>query len=478
MSPEFRMLLERLLWPVPRVRWESARGLAHLIREEDREAAPGLLNWISARRLESEAVIGLGIIDAFDLGSYFEFINLSAAIRAPSHLSDYLLKKNFPNGKDLSPFRYSVSSSEPVNLPPDQKAWFGRYRKSAVAPIFSRKLSLLQEHTGLPVTTRWEHDWGWLQATEPRPEPNFPYFFCSGDRKRGGQFDLGQRELYVTAYLRTLAYFSISGSIEHRVAETFALLALTMNRGLADLEPVARPAWAQNLLPFDPRHAKEISQHLWANAKVASNPNELPLALRVVDFDANSFLEFDMTLAIGRPGFTTGPPETEMLDFLFVNGPPGEMGGKVEYEREMNFLTSKHPYPLSQVILPEDLGRIHTGMAFSIRLASPCVFRMSANVQCGHSEVRLETEGDVVSRWIHWYADWQPTMFPELDSVLGSITTISKSRLDRLRDLHGLDVAPLVKIRWGTRKRNYHDQEVQSESFWHDKTCEESSTLE
>ena len=81
-----QMLLERLLWPVPRVRWEVARNLARLIREGDREAASGLLNWISARRLESEAILGLGIIDAFDLGAYFEFNEVYKAIQAPSHL--------------------------------------------------------------------------------------------------------------------------------------------------------------------------------------------------------------------------------------------------------------------------------------------------------------------------------------------------------------------------------------------------------
>lgn len=66
-SPALLMLLERLLWPVPRVRWEAGRSLARLIREGNREATRGLLNWISTRRLESEAVLGLGVIDAFDL---------------------------------------------------------------------------------------------------------------------------------------------------------------------------------------------------------------------------------------------------------------------------------------------------------------------------------------------------------------------------------------------------------------------------
>ena len=234
------MLLERLLWPVPRVRWETGRSLAHLIREEDGGAAKALLNWISARGLESEVVLGLGIIDAFDLGAYFEFTDVSEAVRAPSHLSDCLLKRNFTDAIGLSPFRYAVSSSEPATLPQHEEAWFDRYRKSAVAPMFSGELTRLQEETGYPFRTRWEHDWRWFQATVPRPEAGYPYFFSGADRNRVGQFDFGQRELYVSAYLRTLAYFAICGSMPHHVAEHYAMLALTMNRGLANLEPIRR----------------------------------------------------------------------------------------------------------------------------------------------------------------------------------------------------------------------------------------------
>ena len=89
------MLIERLLWPIPRVRWEAARSVANLIREEDEKAANALLNWLHVRRLESEVALGLGIIDAFCLADYFEFADVTNSIRAPSLLSDFLLKREF-----------------------------------------------------------------------------------------------------------------------------------------------------------------------------------------------------------------------------------------------------------------------------------------------------------------------------------------------------------------------------------------------
>ena len=233
-DPALLMLLERLLWPVPRVRWEAARSLAGLIREEDREAANGLLNWISARQLESEAILGLGIIDAFDLGAYFEFADVAKAVQTPSHFSDLLLKRNFTDASGLNPFRYAISPSEPTPLPQHQEAWFDLYRKWAVASIFSSKLTRLQELFNFPFRKRWEHDWRWLQATHPRPTAEYPYFCSRGDRRRRSQFDHGQRELYVSAYLRTLAFAAIIGAVSHEVAED-------RDAGTYDEQGVGRP---------------------------------------------------------------------------------------------------------------------------------------------------------------------------------------------------------------------------------------------
>ena len=472
-SPALLMLLERLLWPVPRVRWEAARSLARLIREEEREAANGLLNWISARQLESEAILGLGIIDAFDLGAYFEFADVAKAVQAPSHLSDLLLKRNFTDASGLYPFRYAISPSEPAPLPQHQEAWFELYRKWAVASIFSSKLTRLQELFNFPFRKRWEHDWRWLQVTHPRPAAEYPYFCSRGDRRRRGQFDHGQRELYVSAYLRTLAFAAIIGAVSHEVAEDCAMLALTMNRGLADLEPIDRPDWARNLLSCDAGGTKELAQKLWARSEAAVNPGEVPLALRVVDFDTTGFVEFDMSLTIGPSGFTAGPAEAETLDFLFPNERPGEMAGLVGRKGGIDPLSIDHPLDMTQGVLPEYIGRVHTEMAFNIRLASPNVrlaspnvFGTSAYVQCGPSEIRLEAGDDVLSRWIHWYADWEPAIFPELGSAVGSMTTVLNSSLDKLRASRGVEIARLVRVRRTARRETYRELEVESETFW------------
>ena len=465
-SPALLILLERLLWPVPRVRWEAGRSLARLIREEDGEAVSGLLNWIRARRLESEAVIGLSIIDAFDLSNYFEFADVSNAIRFPSYHSDWLLKRNFTDARGLSPFRYAISPPDPAKLPQHEEAWFDRYLKWAVPPIFSILFTRLQQSTNFPFMARWKHDWRWLQATDPRPAAEYPYYFSSGDQERRGQFDHGQRELYVSAYLRTLAFAALEWEMPQDLAESYAMLALTMNRGLADLGPVDRPDWARNLLSCGAGRTKELAQKLWENAESAAKPGESLLALRAIDSNAKGFVEFNLTLTIGPSGFTAGQPKAETFNWLMVDEHPGEMIGLVGREAGIAPLSIDHPHVMSQCILPKDIGRVHFEIAPNIRLASPYVFGTSANVQCGPSEVRLEAGDDVFSRWVHWYANWEPTIFPELKSSVGSMTTVLKSRLEELRASRGMEIALLVRVRRAVKRETYLKHEVETDTYW------------
>ena len=465
-DPALLMLLERLLCPVPRVRWEAARSLARLIREEDREAANGLLDWISARQLESEAILGLCVIDAFDLGAYFEFADVAKAVQAPSHLSDLLLKRNFTDASGLDPFRYAISPSKPAPLLQHQEDWFELYCKKAVAPIFSNMLNRLQELSHFPFRKRWEHDWRWLQVTHPRPSAKYSYFFSRGDRRRRGQFDHGQRELYISAYLRTLAFTAKKGVVSHEFAQDCAMLALTMNRGLVDLEPIDRPDWTRNLLSCDAGHTKKLAQKLWTCSESSLDPSEVLLALRVVDFDTTGFIEFDMSLTIGPSNFNDGPTEAETLDSLILHNPIGEMAGLVGRNTDIDPLSIDHPLVMTQGVLPEYIGLVHTGMVFNIRLASPNVFGTSANVQCGPSEIRLEAGDDVLSRWIHWYADWEPAIFPEIGSAVSSMTTVLNSSLDKLRASRSVEIAKLVQVRRTARRETYRELEVESETFW------------
>ena len=465
-NPVLQMLIERLLWPIPRVRLEAARGLACLIREDDRETANTLVGWIRARHLESEVILGLGIIDAFELGSYFDVRDVSWAILAPSLLSDFLLRRNFPDAKKLNPLRYARSPSKSAPLLQHEKNWFERYREIAVPRLFSHDLLGLQESTGFPFMNGWQHDWCWLQSTNPRPEVEFPYFFTDRNRKRVDHFSCGQREIYVSAYLRTLGFAAYLRAISQDVAESYALNALTMNQGLARLEPIERPDWARNLIPSDANHTRKIAQNLWARAESALRPDEKLLALRVVDFEEDGFIEFELALTVGATGLDKGPPRAGTLDDIMVNEVPGKMTGQVGRKVGFSLPSIAHPSRMTQRVYPVVLGSVHIEMALQVRLASPDLFGTYADIHCGHSEIQLKEGADVFSRWVHWYTDWEPGTFNELGPAIGSMTTVLKSSLDRLSTSHGVGIARLVQVRRATRRELNLELEAITEAFW------------
>lgn len=464
-SPVLSMLAERLLWPIPRVRWEAARSLARLIRENETEATRALLNWIRNRRLESEVSIGLSVIDAFNLGAYFDFVDVLTSIQSPSLLSNVLLKKNFDNTGGPATACCTISPSEPARLPVQKEAWFDQYCETAVPRMFKYNLEYLQQLTGLPFLERWKHDWCWLQASDFRPEVAHPSFFTGVHRNHQGRFNCGQRELYISAYLRTLAFAMVHG-MPHDLAEFYAMYALPMNRGLADLEPVERPIWARNLLPRDAGRAKELARELWKNAEGTIRPDEELLALRIVDHGEDGFIEFDIVLVMGPHGFSKGPAKSKEVEDIYLDESLGDMVGAVGRKSDANISATQCPISMAQRIWPEALGEVHIDMAMNIRLASLETIETSAHVRCGPFEIRLETESEVLSRWVHWYSDWEPMTHRELISTVNSMTTVSKNHLTKLRASGGLEIARLVRVRWAGKREINLDLEAITESFW------------
>ena len=464
-SPVLSMLTERLLWPIPRVRWEAARSLARLIRENETETPRALLSWIRNRRLESEASIGLSVIDAFNLGAYFDFVDVSTSIQSPSLLSNFLLKKNFDDAGGLTASCCTISPSEPARLPMQEETWFDKYCETAVPGIFKYNLEYLQQSTGLPFLEWWKHDWCWLQTSDFRPEVAHPSFFTGVHRNHQGRFNRGQRELYISAYLRTLAFAMVYG-MPLNSAEFYARYALPMNRGLADLEPVERPVWARNLLPYDAGRTKELAQEFWESAKCTIRSGEDLLALRIIDPREDSFIDFDIVLVIGPRGFSTGPPEANTLKDIRMTESPGDMAGSVCGKSGGSVIAITCPTGMTQRIWPETLGEVHIDMAMNIRLASIDIFDMSAQVQCGPFDIRLESESEVLSRWVHWYSDWEPMTHRELNSTVNSMTTVSKNHLTKLRASGGLEIARLVQVRWAGKREINLDLEAVTESFW------------
>ena len=225
MDTSLELLLERLRWPVPRVRWEAARALAALVRAEEAGTLDALTSWTANRTLESECLLGLGVIHAFELAAFCPEDTVRRAVSKPSLASDWMLRTIYGARDRSARFRYAVSPQTPARLGGNTAALFDQFNTQVVPPVFLHNLQRLEAERDFAFVDRWRHDWAWIcrshGAVAPEPEP-----FLGMGRGRSATLLMPQGELWVSAYLRTLAYAMHIGKMPASDAEHYALWAL------------------------------------------------------------------------------------------------------------------------------------------------------------------------------------------------------------------------------------------------------------
>ena len=464
MDPSLGLLLERLLWPVPRVRWEAARALARLVRAGNDGALDALLRWTAKRALESESLLGLGVIHAFDLADFCPEDTARRTVSKPSLASDWMLRTVYDTHERSAPFRYAVSPQTPAHLNEDAAALFDRLKTMAVPPVFLRTLERLEGVLDFGFVDRWRHDWSWICRSQGGRVPVVQFFLGPG-QGRGGTLHMPQGEMLVSAYLRTLAYAMHIGTIRADQAEYHAMLALPMNRGLAELEPVERPAWSRNLLQRWRDSGQELVEEIWTQAGRHTRADDTPAALHVVDTDERDFIEVDIDVVLGHGTLSAGEPAAEAPKFGWEDAEPGCMGGDIQL-REASLGPLVEPMTLACLVAPEHVGRVDASVALEVKLACLALGWRRGRVRCRRNDVELQVDAEVVSRWHHWYAEWGPSRFTQLDTVVSSITTIQRTWLLEYAKSSDLSVAIVAWVHVGTREHRHQDHCVDVHEFW------------
>ena len=462
--PEIELLLHRMLWPVWQVRLEAARRLAELIGSGDRAAAEGLITWISERQLESEAAIGLSVIDAFGLAHYFCGRALLSAVKVPSHLTDALMRRSFGIS---SSGNYGFGDGVP-KINAQVASYFRKKMGQAVPLSFQSTFEFLQARSGLPFLARWEYEWQWLQGHLSEPLSSSPNWFTWEDHRSTGYFDLRQREVYLSAFLRTLAYAAREWGLDRRSAEQFAFEVCPLDRGLARLVYSERPVWTQRLA------SSTLSAELLADSVWKEAQNDLPngralLSVRAVDISKLQFKEIEVDLVAGCDlwSLPEGREESSPVERLWIRlRSSRDFQGPLIWPPKAGL---ELPYPLTVVVTPVQYARWHVELfPDHLQVALPAMFGDEVRVESRHCGIGLSIGGQDVSATRIWSASWAPTKPSLLNSRIGRVTDVRASDLKLFMEGRGLRGRRLAYMRIGQRQSEYSDFEVERMVFWLD----------
>jgi hypothetical protein len=451
-SPALALLLERLHWPIPRVRWEAARQVAGLIAAGDQAARDALLSWASRQHLECDALMVPSLVHSFDLVGVYSFNDLNAAVQAPSLLSDALLLKLYPgNEQRLPPSRFRFASSWGAAASRGFEDGLG----TVVPLIFKSALETEQDRSDLPFLGRWKAEWSELQRLFPGPYTNYPGFFLGGDRGCTTRADLKLRAVYVSAFLRTLSYAHVVWKMPRELASVAAELALPFNEGLSKFSTSTRPRWSLRLLERVEKVGPPIvARKLWRGAAATLPKGFEPIALDVTDYDGEKAVRIEMQRVIqGRgpdgvpvrslghpPWVTIQPRRYSMEGFLTDSVSWTEEGGLI---------------PVTVVAHPVALGRAHIDVSIDrLQFASPYLARGSLRITCRGDRINAEDDDGLLSTLRLWYSNWQPT-HPEEFTPVGHLTACRSTALREFKSYYGVDVPRLARVRTARRAHSY-----------------------
>lgn len=455
------MLAARLRAPPPRVRLAGARELAGLIRKGDPEASAALLRWIAKAELESEAVTGLGVIHAFALGQFFDAATVASALVAPSLLSDWQLHQIYPNAA-LPSKTHAFGPEVPAELPPHQLAWFREGLGQAIPLRLVEPIRHLARDTGVPLLELWRHEWAWLQATSKAPLAAFPYFLMGEQRGWTGAFDLRQRDLYVSSYLRMLAAAIARFGMPREMAETYSLTGLSFSPGVAELHPLPRPAWTRNLAHTASDALPELCRRLVAEAAATLEPSERLVALHAGDFAEDRLLDVDIRLVL-EPVAATDESDPIDLGLLVVAEPSGQFSGVFGPETGSSLPAVDVPTFAAQSVWPQYTGSTHGELVARMRLAAPDLFARPVQMTADARGLRLEAEGETFSCWRYWLAEWDAGHPTSVAGYVGSVTTVARDALKSRLAAGALCVVWRATVVQAVREESY--KELASETL-------------
>ena len=239
-------LFQRLKWPVPMSRWRTAKEIRNLLNDPDTRssATEVLLDYLDQCKTESEVCAILTIVFLTSPVNRPTRKELGSHVHCPSILADIILDRTYGQGHVIGGWCQAHSEQAPIDF--KGSGYFEKHKTAHVPPILVSNLTKLEDFSGYPFLQQWAYEWKNLRDMLGTHYTQYPYYFDDvSDARAGiiGEYWQRMREIYLSAYLRTLAYAVREWHLPQWVAEDYCLEIVHGIAGLFDVEPTARPLW-------------------------------------------------------------------------------------------------------------------------------------------------------------------------------------------------------------------------------------------
>ncbi len=244
------ILMQRLKWPVPMVRWRAAREIRGLLQSDKTRAdmTAELLTFLDLCTTESDVCSVLCLLFLTESKARPSRDEVVERVKCPSILADILIEKTFGPGAELGGWESAHSGEAPGWFEPDK--YFLDHKGAHIPPTFYNELGKIERSTGLPLRHQWAWEWHNLRERLGTRLTSYAHYFDEyGDTQSGvkGQYLQRQTEIFRSAHIRTFAFAVSEWGMPLRLAGDYMLEHIPAVGGIFDLDPNPKPDTLRDL---------------------------------------------------------------------------------------------------------------------------------------------------------------------------------------------------------------------------------------
>lgn len=468
-------LFQRLKWPVPMSRWRTAKEIRNLLNEPGTRSSTtvALFDYLDQCKTESEVCEILTIVFLALPDARPKRTALASHIPLPSILADILLERIYGLGRGIGGWRWTHSGRAPADF--EGGRYFEEHKTAHVPPIFVHNLRKLENISGHPFRQQWAYEWKSLCDKLGTHYTGYPHYFDDVlDARAGimGQYWQRMRDVFLSAYLRTLAYGVTDWGMPQKIAEDYCLDMVHGIAGLFDVEPVARPLWLSDFPErFCARNA-DFTALIRELASVAGTKR-----MRLVSLDtpvASSAQKYanliicahlvtaDYTLPDGVSLYEKMPC-LSVKDTFELKGRPAEITIEDASTRGKN----GDAFAVCNLLFPVPYGTWQSDyFSMGIRIPAPYMIP-DGEIRCTHESIDCVThDGKLGSRTLIWNDNWAPAHPKGGSTRCGTATMIDQELLAEAMGQLGRKLAFFMQLRIWDREKDYGDYSESKRDFF------------